>query len=162
MPTVDGRIAAILDEYRVALNVGSRSGVVEDAPVTVWRRIMVRDPESGEVLGHVDLDALQMKIASVDERISVARVPPAVTKLFNFEFAGPRKRIRTSAGEEEVTSVRLRGTIQPVELTLPVPSGRSVSVDFYMPSNCCHGGLHPSSSWSSSHVIVSSLTNLSP
>lgn len=107
MTTVEAQVAAIFDERRIAINAGSQQGVTESAPVTVWRRVFVKDPETDEVLGHVDLDALRMRIVEVQERMSVAAVHAGTVNFFNFSFATPSKRIRGGGTEEDERSVRI-------------------------------------------------------
>jgi hypothetical protein len=115
MRVIDGNIAEILDERRVALNAGANKGVVVDAPVTVWRRVFVKDPSTGESLGHVDLDALTMRVVDVGDRLSVAAVAPGRVNLFQFSFLGATKRIRTGSSADDqsvLISVGDRVTIE--------------------------------------------------
>ena len=107
MSTIEAQVAAIFDDRRIAINVGALQGVTASAPLTVWRRVFVKDPDTGEVLGHVDLDALTMRVVDVQERISVATVPTGTINLFNFSFATSGKRIRGGGSEEDERTVRI-------------------------------------------------------
>lgn len=126
MSAVEANVAAILDEERVAINAGENQGVVLNSPVTIWRRVFVKDPGTGEVLGHVDLDALKMRIIQVDERLSVARVPSPTINIFNFAFTGPRKKIRSDDPGEDPQSVRI-GVGDRVTIDIPDESEESPS-----------------------------------
>ncbi len=67
MEKIEGKVARILDEYSIVINVGRNNGVVNGMvfAVFVQSNEEVKDPDSGEVLG---------KLENIKEHIFVAHV----------------------------------------------------------------------------------------
>ncbi|WP_079138061.1 FlgT C-terminal domain-containing protein [Streptomyces sp. PTY087I2] len=74
MTTVEGKLAALVDESRVAINLGSAAGVQEGDRVSLFRTVQVDDPDSGESLGSVEVKKLALKVELVREKMCVAAV----------------------------------------------------------------------------------------
>lgn len=72
---IDAKIATLLSDIRLAVNVGSLAGVAKGDQVVLFQTITVKDPDSGEPLGEVKLTTLRMSIEDVQERLAVAVVP---------------------------------------------------------------------------------------
>ena len=71
-----GKVAAILTRRELVLNLGSADGVVIGMKFVVLNRqgIDVRDPDTGKVLGSVEVPKTVVKVVRVDgEHLSVAR-----------------------------------------------------------------------------------------
>lgn len=73
--TLEGRVAAILSAREVAINIGSQEGVDEGMTFAVLAQspVEVRDPSSGETLGHVDREKVRVKATEVHDTFSVCR-----------------------------------------------------------------------------------------
>ncbi len=74
MSLVEGKLATLVDEIRVAINRGSASGAQEGDVVTLFRTVQVDDPETGESLGSVDVKKLTLEVETVREKMCVAVV----------------------------------------------------------------------------------------
>lgn len=75
MEVVRGRVAMVLDEQQIAINVGSADGVAEGDKVQLLRAVEVPDPlHEGATLGTAFVKKGTLIIDSVDEKFSVARV----------------------------------------------------------------------------------------
>lgn len=105
MAEIDAKVARVLDEYRLAINAGSERGVKMQDDVILWRLVEVKDPDSGEILGTVYLDALKLRVEDVHPKMSVARVVGDTSFLFN--FGSPRKRIEYARGNMGSEAVRV-------------------------------------------------------
>src|SRR5258708_7392385 len=100
---VKAKVARILSEYQLALNAGSEAGVRVGDIVTIHDEVHVNDPDSGESLGSVLVNKLNLKVTVVQARMSVAVVTERVgggdaLSLF-FASTQPLKRI---SGEHEL------------------------------------------------------------
>ena len=67
MEKIEGKVARILDEYSIVINVGRDNGVVDGMVFVIFVQSddEVKDPDSGEVLG---------KLENIKEHIFVAHV----------------------------------------------------------------------------------------
>lgn len=72
---IEGRVAAILNERELAINVGGSDGVKEGMKFKVLAETPaeVRDPETNEILGVVDREKVRVEAVEVQERLSVCR-----------------------------------------------------------------------------------------
>ncbi len=102
-----GKVAAIISEYQLALNLGTKNGVAVGDDVTISRTIKVNDPDSGDYLGMIGLPKLRLKVMSVGEKLSLAtvtdRVPARVQQSFMPTAINtqPFKRITSDPFETE-------------------------------------------------------------
>jgi len=78
MSEVQAKLAAIVDDSRAAINIGSVAGVDKGDRVTLFRTVEVTDPDTGESLGSVDVEKLHLEVELVQEKMCVA----IVTDLF--------------------------------------------------------------------------------
>ncbi len=87
MEKIEGKVAKILDEYSIVINVGRDNGVVNGMVFAVFVQSdeEVKDPDSGETLG---------KLENIKEHVFVAHVQDK----FSTCVAGERD---TSCGEHE-------------------------------------------------------------
>ena len=72
---IEAKIAALLSDTKLAVNVGSLSGVAKGDDVVIFETVSVTDPDTGEPLGEVKLVKLKLRIEDVQERLAVAVVP---------------------------------------------------------------------------------------
>jgi hypothetical protein len=72
---IRGLVAAILNRREVVLNVGSRQGVTENMTFAILDEegAEIRDPETGEVLGSVELPKVLVRAVRVQDSLAVAR-----------------------------------------------------------------------------------------
>jgi hypothetical protein len=71
---LDAKVARVLSDRSIAINLGEESGVQPGNKVIVWRKVEVRDPDSKEVLGSVRLENLRLAVSEVHPQFSLARV----------------------------------------------------------------------------------------
>lgn len=76
MAEIEGKIAKIVDEYTVILNVGSADGVKEGVTFVIFDQgDEVADPDTGESLGRWEIVKGRVMVSHVQERISTASTP---------------------------------------------------------------------------------------
>ena len=69
---IRGKIARVLNEREVAINVGSAKGVVVGMYFDVIEDEEIRDPDTREVLGSIDRPKVGLQVTHVQEKLSVA------------------------------------------------------------------------------------------
>lgn len=69
---IRGKIARVLNEREVAINVGSAKGVVVGMYFDVIEDEEIRDPDTREVLGSIDRPKVGLEVTHVQEKLSVA------------------------------------------------------------------------------------------
>lgn len=72
---IRAKVAKIIDARTIVLNKGSTDGVEVGMRFAVLNRngAEIKDPDTGEVLGSVDVEKTVVKISDVQERVSVGR-----------------------------------------------------------------------------------------
>jgi hypothetical protein len=72
MEKIEGKVARILDEYSIVINVGRNNGVVNGMvfAVFVQSNEEVKDPDSGEVLGKLENIKEHVFVAHVQDKFS--------------------------------------------------------------------------------------------
>jgi hypothetical protein len=72
---IQGKVAGILTERELTINIGSADGVHEGMKFKVLADmpIEVRDPQTGEKLGEVDREKVRIAASEVREKFSVCR-----------------------------------------------------------------------------------------
>lgn len=72
---VEGSVAQILNTRELVINRGSNDGVEVGMRFAVLNRkgVEIRDPETGESLGSVEVEKVVVKIVRVEARVSVGR-----------------------------------------------------------------------------------------
>ena len=72
---IEGLVATIIDTRRLALNIGSKQGVKKGMVFEIYSKqtITIKDPETNDVLGDVDIPKTQVQITDVKEGFSVAQ-----------------------------------------------------------------------------------------
>lgn len=72
---IEGRVAQILTARELVINRGIVEGVEVGMRFAVLNRrgTEIKDPDTGEVLGSVELDKVLVKVVRVDDHLAVAR-----------------------------------------------------------------------------------------
>ena len=70
---LEGKIAEILNEDEVAINIGAANGVRENMVFAILSENMreIRDPDSGNVLGYLDKEKMRIVAKEVMERFTI-------------------------------------------------------------------------------------------
>ena len=77
---IEGKIAKIIDDHTIVLNVGTRDGTKEGMIFVIYDPgDEVIDPDTGESLGKWEMVKGRVVISHVQERISTATPPPKPT-----------------------------------------------------------------------------------
>jgi hypothetical protein len=71
---IRGKVARILNSRELAMNVGSKDGVVVGMKFDVLepKGEEIKDPDTGEVLGSLSRPKVRVRVKSVQDRLSVA------------------------------------------------------------------------------------------
>jgi len=84
MPAIEGKVAAILNESLLVINVGSAAGVREGMIFAVLAEgQMVKDPDTGEELGRWELPKGHVRVVLAQPRMSTCEAviwPPAASE----------------------------------------------------------------------------------
>lgn len=70
---ISGKVAEIIDERKLAINVGSKKGVKLGMIFQVYSPLSktVRDPDTGDELGEAAIPLIQVKVVDVRELFSI-------------------------------------------------------------------------------------------
>jgi len=118
---IPAKVAAVLSSSEVALNVGSNDGVQKDDTGFIYEIRAIKDPDTKEDLGSVRLRKLDLRITSVQSKLSTA---VATT----YQDAGPRASVTTVRRRKIITddpSEEKKGEIVLVFVGEPVIIRRS-------------------------------------
>ncbi|PSK66679.1 hypothetical protein B0E53_01319 [Micromonospora sp. MH33] len=74
MSEIVGKVARIINEHELAINVGGDKGIAVGDKVALYRTIDVKDPDSGEILGSVDVRKLRLEVVIVEPKFCVAAI----------------------------------------------------------------------------------------
>ena len=73
---IEGNVIAIIDQYRVLLNVGTRNGVRQGMKFMIYTvEKNVKDPITGQELGDLFITKAEVIVVSAQEKMSVAESP---------------------------------------------------------------------------------------
>ncbi len=72
---IEGKVAAILNEREVVLNIGSDAGVKPEMKfeILVTEPGEIIDPDTGEILGTLDLAKTRVEVVDIQHKMCVAR-----------------------------------------------------------------------------------------
>ena len=74
------KVSEIIDEYRIAINIGKDKSVSNGMRFHVLEpNIIIKDPETGDILGEFDYIKATIEIITVYERFSIARSCEKIT-----------------------------------------------------------------------------------
>lgn len=107
MKRIRAKVANVISESSVALNVGSNSGVKENLTVRIMRTVKVEDPDTKEELGQVLVTKLNLRVSLVQDKLCVARVTdtqdmPLEDAIRSITRIRKKKTIVSSAFDEEL------------------------------------------------------------
>ncbi|HHT9125829.1 MAG TPA: hypothetical protein ACFYD6_08425 [Candidatus Brocadiia bacterium] len=70
---IEGKVIKILDEYSIVINLGWKDGLADGMNVVVFAlgSEEVKDPNTGESLGYLELVKAHLKVTHVQERCSI-------------------------------------------------------------------------------------------
>ena len=69
---IRGKVAAVLDEERLVLNVGADHGVARNMVFKIIETRVIRDPDTGDELGKVDVTKARTMVGKIEKRMSIA------------------------------------------------------------------------------------------
>ncbi len=69
---IRGKVAAVLDEERLVLNVGTNHGVARKMVFRISGTRVIRDPDTGDELGEVEVTKIKVQVGEIKEKISIA------------------------------------------------------------------------------------------
>lgn len=73
---IEGKVAAIIDDTTLVLNIGSEQGVVEGMVFAIFAAHgEIKDPDSGELLGNWELAKARVVATHVQPRMCTVRAP---------------------------------------------------------------------------------------
>ncbi len=72
---IEGKVAGIINERELTINIGSKSGVLEGMKFSILAKepIEIYDPETHEKLGLVDREKVRVIATEVKERFSICK-----------------------------------------------------------------------------------------
>jgi hypothetical protein len=102
MSKIIAKVATIISDSILALNVGSDKGVAEDDKAFVMRAIKVQDPDTSEELGTVRVSVLALRVNHVQPKLCTAYVTSAQDDVgYNPTRVRKTKKIADSSMEEK-------------------------------------------------------------
>ncbi len=116
---IRGKIARILDEYTVYINRGLEHGVKEGMTFIIYDEgSSIKDPDTGNVLGNIEIVKARVVVREVQEKMSRATTPSYSTFPILTSMANIRDRLIVSEEEkkeeEEKSSVRIGDKVRQV------------------------------------------------
>jgi len=77
-----GKVAELLGQYRIAINIGKNSGVEKDMEFIVLGKKSILDPDSHKKLGTYKYHKAQVQVIQVEDDYSVATTESTATMMF--------------------------------------------------------------------------------
>ena len=78
MTDIQVKVATVISPSQVAFNMGSDSGIEKGSRAMLYRTVEVRDPETDDVLGTVQVPKISFRIDLVEPKFCVGTVADAV------------------------------------------------------------------------------------
>ena len=93
---IRGKVARILNSREVAINVGSKDGVQPGMYFDILHDVCqdIKDPDTGAILGSVELAKVRVKVTHVQEKLSLV----STYKKKRVNLGGNMKHLDISAG----------------------------------------------------------------
>jgi hypothetical protein len=103
---ISGRVVSVLNDRELAINRGSNDGVVIGTRFAVLiEGPELKDPDTGESLGTVELPKAIVKVVRVQPRVSIARTFHTKVISYGFSaFTSERRKVDTLSVEETIES----------------------------------------------------------
>lgn len=118
---IEGKIAKILTEYRVVINRGYKDGVENGMRFVIFDPgEEIRDPDTKEPLGNLEIVKAKVEVINVQEKLSTAR-----TYEHEVFSTGPFGALAALQGRELIKLPLDEKTIEKVRIT-PVTVGDRV------------------------------------
>ena len=122
--TIAARVAAVVSDSEVAINVGAHQGVQADDVVVVMRTFQIADPDTGRPIGEVTRPKLRLRVVEVQPDLAVAKSIEPVEVRIDIISAFARARTKgvtsdSAAAGPDVVFVA-RGDLVFVEVKAPV------------------------------------------
>jgi hypothetical protein len=123
---IEGKIARILDEYSVVINVGRLHGVTEGTPFVIYSpgEEEIKDPDTGKSLGCLEVvkgyvrashvqENLSLCVAEVAEKEEAGMEPQTLSGAMIAASMGPKTRAesRLNVNPLQISGVAVGGTI---------------------------------------------------
>ncbi|WP_431826376.1 hypothetical protein [Microbacterium algeriense] len=114
---VVAKVATVISDYEVALNVGSESGVEIGDVAVLFREVVVEDPDSGEELGVVSYPKLQLRVNLVQDRFCTARIIDSAATSFVSSLL-----VASGSTRKKIASSGVRATADSVYVEIGEPA----------------------------------------
>jgi len=114
---IEGKVASVLNERELAINIGSEHGVTVGMKFKVLadKPTEIRDPETGKSLGTLDRDKVRVKATEVQARFSVCRT-------YKKRYVGGTSFFSIYAASSMLTQPReVAETLKAEDSSLPPP-----------------------------------------
>lgn len=82
MARIEGKVAAILDDSTIIVNLGAKDGIVAGDKVHLYEELRVRDPDTKSELGRIQRVWGTLTVSQVERRYCVARTAYVTTTLW--------------------------------------------------------------------------------
>ena len=100
---IEGKVAAIIDDTTLVLNIGSEQGVAEGTAFAIFATHgQIADPDSGELLGLWEMVKAQVVVTHVQPRICTVRAPV----VDEVQMVGDTRPLSSMMVEHSVTSAK--------------------------------------------------------
>ena len=72
--SIEGKVAAILNERDLIINKGADAGITEDMKFKVVDpEVEIKDPDTGEALGSISMEKVRVRIVEVQSKFSIGK-----------------------------------------------------------------------------------------
>ena len=112
---IRGKVAAVLDEERLVLNIGTDHGVARKMVFRITGTRVIRDPDTGDKLGEVEVMKIKVQVGEIKERMSIAH--PYEEYSPGDYFLGPDLQFFTSK-DIKPAQRSLTGGVQHIEVSV--------------------------------------------
>ncbi|WP_410666733.1 hypothetical protein [Amycolatopsis sp. cmx-4-68] len=93
MLKIEAKVAAVVSDTHLVLNKGKRDGVTIRSRVVLMTEHTVKDPDSGEVLGHVTVPKARLQVVELQDSLTVARTELDSVDGTTLAFFGSRPKL---------------------------------------------------------------------
>jgi hypothetical protein len=90
-----GKVADILGEYELAINIGKNSGVKQGMEFAVLGKKLITDPDSHKTLGTYNYDKIRVRVTQVEDNYSVASTKSTPFISFDLVFPASQPKLKS-------------------------------------------------------------------
>ncbi|GAI38185.1 unnamed protein product, partial [marine sediment metagenome] len=90
-----GKVANILGDYELAINMGRNSGVKLGMEFAVLGKRSITDPDTRKTLGTYKYDKVRVRVTQVEENFSVASTMPSLGIGFDLGLPMSQPKLRS-------------------------------------------------------------------